>query len=274
MPTPSAQMQGRIGLLAGSGEIPVYFARKAAESGLRLVSIAFSNEIDEHLKPFVEKNYCIGVWKSDKILQTLKRENIGHLLMLGKVDKRIIFKPQMPDMRAIKFLKRLATHKDKAVLDGVIREFEKEGITVLSQREYLRELFPEKGVLTRNQPSLQEMEDVEYGISIARQMADLEIGQTVVVKNKMVVAVEAAEGTDLALERGCELAGEKAVGVKVSRTDQDFRYDCPGVGRRTAEILIQKEASVLAIEAERVMVIDLPELIELADQKKLAIVAV
>ena len=177
METSSAQMQGRIGLIAGAGEIPVYFARKAVESGLRLVSIAFSNDTDEHLRPFVEKNYCIGIWKSEKIFQTLKRENVDHLLMLGKVDKRIIFKPQIPDLRAIKFLKRLATHEDKTVLDGVIRELEQEGITVLSQRDYLKELFPKKGLLTRHRPSTHEMEDVEYGFSIARKMADLEIGQ-------------------------------------------------------------------------------------------------
>lgn len=264
----------RIGLLAGAGDIPIYFARKASENGIRLVSIAFSDEIDAGLKPYVEKHFSIGIGRMSKILRTLKQENIQGLLMLGKVEKSIIFKPQLFDMRALKTMKRLATHEDKSLLHGVIAELEKEGITVLDQKDFLKELFPQKGVLTKRKPSKQEMQDVEFGFHIARKLADMEIGQTLIVKNKTVVATEAAEGTDQAIQRGCELAKGKCAAIKVSRTNQDYRWDIPGVGKKTVELLIQGKASVLAIEAGRVMVMDLPEVLKTANKAGLSIVAI
>ena len=274
MVSTSAKRQEHIGLIAGTGEIPIYFARQAAEKGIRFVAIAFSDDIEKALRPYTEKSYSIGVWKSETILQTLKRENVTSLLMLGKVDKRIVFKPQFPEMRSIRFLKRMFNRDDKSLLEGILLELEEEGILTLSQRDYLPELFPEKGVLTRNQPSEEEMKDVEYGFSLARKMADMEIGQTVVVKNKTAIAIEAVEGTDCALARGCKLSDGQCVAVKVSRTQQDFRFDCPGVGVKTIETLAKGGASVLAIEAGRIMVIGLNEAIEKADKEKISIVAV
>lgn len=264
----------RIGLLAGAGGIPVYFARKASANGIRLVSIAFSDEIDAGLKPYVEKHFSIGIGRMNKILRTLKQENIQDLLMLGKVEKSVVLKPQFFDTSVLKILKRLATHEDKSLLDWVIAEFEKAGITVLDQKDFLKELFPQKGVLTRRKPSKQEMQDIEFGFHIAKKLADMEIGQTLIVKNKTVVATEAAEGTDQAIQRGCELAGSKCAAIKVSRTNQDYRWDIPGVGKKTVELLIQGKASVLAIEAGRVMIMDLPEVLKTADKAGLSIVAV
>ena len=120
----------RIGLLAGAGEIPVYFARKAKENGIELVSIAFSDDIDSNLMPFVDKHYSIGLGQSGKIFETFKKESVRGILMLGKVDKSIIFKPQLFDLRSLKALKRLTTQEDKSLLNGVIEEMEKEGFDV------------------------------------------------------------------------------------------------------------------------------------------------
>jgi len=264
----------RIGLLAGAGDIPVYFARRARENGVQLVSIAFSDAIDADLRPFVERHYSIGVGQSGKILDTLKKENVEGVLMLGKIEKKILFKPQLFDLRALKALKRLLTHEDKSVLSGVIVELQKEGFTVLSQMEFLKELFPEPGVLTRRKPSRQEDEDIRFALPIAKKLADMEIGQTLLVKNKTVVAVESAEGTDQTIQRGCALAKGKCVAVKVSRTDQDYRYDTPGIGKNTVELLVQGGASVLAVEAGRVMIVDLPQVVKLADAGGLSLVAV
>lgn len=264
----------RIGLIAGAGEIPVYFARKASENGIRLVSVSFSDEIGSHLQSYVEKNYCIGIGQSDKIFRTLKAEGISDILMLGKVDKSIIFRLQMFDLRSLNFLKRLHNREDKTLLVGVIRELEREGIAVLSQKEYMSELFPAAGVLTRRQPAKQDAEDIEFGMPIARKLADMEIGQTLIVHKKTVVAVEGVEGTDQTIQRGCALSKGKCIAIKVSRTDQDYRYDCPGIGTKTVEQLVQGKASVLAVEAGRVMMIDLPGIIKLADAGGLSIVAV
>lgn len=264
----------RIGLIAGAGDVPVYFARKAFQKGIKLVSIAFSDEIDSTLHPYVEKHYSIGIGQSDKIFRTLKKENITGLLLMGKVEKSMVFQLQMFDLRSLKFLNRIRNRKDKTLMTGIIRECEQEGLTVLDQKEFLSELFPEKGVLTKRKPTPEEWQDVEFGFSIARTMADMEIGQTIVVKNKTVVAVEGVEGTDQTLKRGCDLAGEKCVALKVSRTDQDYRYDAPGIGLKTIEYLTRGKAAVLAVEAQRVMIVDQPRVVELADQAGLSIVAV
>lgn len=264
----------RIGLIAGAGEIPIYFARKASKNGVRLVSIGFTDDIHSQLAPFAEKSYSIGIGKTSKIFNTLKDENIEEVLILGKVDKSVIFRLQMFDMRTLKFLKNLKNKEDKTLMLGVIDEMEKEGFQVLDQREFLREIFPSQGTLSRRRPSKNEMEDIEFGLPIAKKMADMEIGQTVVVYNKTVIAVEAIEGTDRAIERGCALAKGKAVVVKVSRTDQDYRFDSPGIGPKTIEGLAMGGASVLALEAERVMVVDQARLVEMADQAGLSVICV
>ncbi|MFQ5673529.1 MAG: LpxI family protein [Nitrospinales bacterium] len=264
----------RIGLLAGAGDIPVYFARRARARGVQLVSIAFSKDIDASLQPFVDRHYSIGVGQSGKIVDTLKKENVHGVLMLGKIEKSILFKPQLFDLRALKALKRLVTHEDKSVLSGVIVELQKEGFTVLSQMEFLKELFPEPGVLTHRKPSRKEDEDIRFALPIAKKLADMEIGQTLLVRNKTVIAAEAVEGTDQAIQRGCSLAKGKCVAVKVSRTNQDYRYDTPGIGEKTVELLVQGGASVLAVEAGRVMIADLPQVVKRADEGGLSLVAV
>lgn len=264
----------RIGLIAGSGEVPVYFARKISENGGKLVAVGFSDEIAAQLAPYAEKNYSIGVGQAGKIASTLKKEKITDIMIMGKVEKTLIFKLQAFDLQTVKFLASLKTREDKSLMVNVIRLFEEGGFKVLNQREYVREIFPKKGILTRRKPGKKEMEDIEYGFPIARKMADMEIGQTLVVKNKIVVAVEAVEGTDRTLERGCALARNKAVAIKVSRTDQDYRYDSPGVGPDTVRTLAAGGASVLALEAERIMVINQPQVVELANKAGLSIICI
>jgi len=264
----------RIGLLAGTGEVPVYFAEQAAQSGIYIVSVSFSDETHSNLEPLVDKAYSIGLGKTGKIFKTFKDENITDLVMLGKVDKKIIFKPSFFDLRAVKFFKNLISQEDKTLLLGVIKEVEKEGFHVLDQKELLGEVFPGKGVLTGRRPSIKEIEEIKFGLPIAKKLADMEIGQTIVIKNKMVVAVEAVEGTDKALKRGCELSRGKCIAVKVSRTNQDYRYDVPGIGPQTLESLINGGASVLALEAGRVMVVNQLRVVEMANQANMSIVCI
>lgn len=264
----------RIGLLAGNGDVPVYFSEKARENNLRVVLISFSKDIHKKLKPLVDKAYLISLGRTGKIFKTLKDENITDLVMLGKFDKKIIFKPSFFDLRAVKILKDLATQEDKTLLLGVIQELEKEGFHVLDQKELLGKVFPDKGILTKRKPSNKEMEEIEFGLPIAKKLADMEIGQTIVVRNKTVVAVEAVEGTDRTLERGCELSRGRCVAVKVSRTNQDYRYDVPGIGPQTIASLINGGASVIALEAGRVMVVDEPKIVEMANQANISVVCV
>jgi UDP-2,3-diacylglucosamine hydrolase len=264
----------RIGLIAGAGEVPLYFAQKASQNGIKLISIGFSEEIKNCLAPFSEKSYSIGVGQPGKIYETLHQNNVTDLLILGKVDKTVVFKLQKFDLKALQFLKNIMTHEDKVLLLGVIAELEKEGFKVLNQKEFLSEIFPKKGGLSRRVPTRQELEDIEFGLPIARKLADMEIGQTLIVKNKTVVAVEAMEGTDRAIQRGCELAQKNCVVIKVSRTNQDYRYDSPGIGPQTIRMLAEGNAGVLALEAERVMVVEQKKVVALANEAKISVVSV
>lgn len=262
----------KIGLIAGSGEVPIYFARKASQLGIQIISVGFSEEIKNGLTPFSEKSYSIGVGQAGKILETFKKNQVKDLLILGKVDKSIVFKLQKFDLKALKFLKNIVTHEDKVLLLGMIDELNKEGFTVLSQKDFLSDIFPSKGNLTRRAPTKQELADIEFGLPIARKLADMEIGQTLIVKNKTVVAVEALEGTDRAIQRGCELAQGKCVVIKVSRTNQDYRYDSPGIGPQTIRML--SEGSVLALESERVMVVEQEKVLDLANDSQISVTCV
>lgn len=264
----------RIGLIAGAGDIPVYFARKAQARGIQIVSISLTEDIGRRLTPFVEKNYSINIGQVGKMRKTMAGEGVTGLAILGKVEKSMIFRLQMFDLEALKMLRSLKSHQDKSVMTAIIREIEKQGGTVLNQKDLLPELFPPRGVLTRAKPSKKAQEDIEFGLPIVRSMADREIGQTVVVKNRTVIAVEAVEGTDETIKRGCALAQGDCTVIKVSRTDQDYRFDAPGIGPRTVEHLVHGHAAALALEAERVMMIDRERVLDLANKAGLAIVCV
>jgi UDP-2,3-diacylglucosamine hydrolase len=261
------------GLIAGAGEVPLYFAQKAKKAGLKILAIAFTPQIQADLEPFVEKSYCIGVGKLDKIFKTLQKEQVRDLIILGKVDKSVIFRPQLFDLRSLKIITNLKNRGDKVLMEAVIEELDKEGLRLLDQRQFMPEIFPAKGVLTKRQPSEEEMKDVEFGLPIARKLADMEIGQTLVVKNQVVVAVEAVEGTNRAIERGCQLV-QKAVVVKVSRSHQDFRYDSPGVGSETLQGMIDGKASVLALEAGCIMLLEQEKTLAMAEKHHISIICI
>lgn len=263
-----------IGLIAGAGAIPVYFARKAKERGIPLISVSFTEAIGDSLKPYVEKNFCISPVKAGQIFKALEDTHVRDVLILGKVDKAMVFQPQMFDMVSLKIMMSLATNQDKTILVRIIEEVEKRGYTVLNQMDFMQELYPSAGVLTRTRPSKKALADIDTGFPIARYMADQEIGQTLVVKDGTVIAVEAVEGTDNAIARGCELSQGGCTVIKVSRTDQDYRFDSPGIGPKTIEQLIAGNAAVLALEAGRVMIIEQETVIDMADAAGLAIICV
>tara|TARA_B100000315_G_scaffold126052_1_gene115834 strand:- start:24575 stop:25402 length:828 start_codon:yes stop_codon:yes gene_type:complete len=264
----------RIGLIAGTGELPIILAKQATEDNINVVAIALSKDSISSLRPVCNKVFHLGIGQTNKILKTLKNEKIKNVLMIGKVDKKVIFQTKIFDFRSLKILKNMKLKDDKSLMMVVIDELKSEGITCLDQSMFLKKLFPSKGVLTKRKSTKSEWEDIQYGFSIAKEMAQMEIGQTVVVKNKSIVAVEAMEGTDQTIMRGLKIAGKGAVVVKVSRPKQDFRYDIPAVGETTLSMIIKGKAAVLALEAERTLVVNKEKMIELANKYKISIVAV
>jgi len=192
--------------------------------------------------------------------------------MAGGITKGRLFTHLRPDLRALKLLSRMKHVGDDGILRAVAAELEGEGIMIVSPTRYLSELLASEGVLSRRQPTAAEMQDVQFGCMIAREIGKLDIGQCVVVRRQAVLAVEAIDGTDATIRRGGLLAGDKAIVVKVAKPTQDLRFDVPAVGLGTIEVMREVKASVLALEAGKTLLFDREEALQLADQAKIAVI--
>lgn len=265
----------KVGLLAGIGKLPVEFMRAAQSEGYEVVVIAVIPDVEPALAEEADAYYEINVAKLNKILNTLRDEGIKEVTMLGKVTKEILFKGlKMPDMRAIKLLARLRNRKDDTIMLAIVDELAKEGITVADQTIYMKPLMPAPGVLTNKKPTAEQEADIRFGFAVAKQMGGLDIGQTVVVKDMAVMAIEAIEGTDACIRRGGELARSGAVVVKTAKPDQDPRFDVPAVGLRTIESMVAGDCKVLAIEAGRTIFVEQEDVLRVAAKKGIVICAV
>jgi len=264
----------RLGLIAGSGDLPILLADEAKSKGLDVISIAFTEESAKSLKPFSAVVYKYGIGEAGKILKSLKNERVKDVAMVGKVEKRLLFQNLKFDLKAIKILSRLRNKNDDTIMLAIINELEKEGMKVLDQFLFLKRLFPSKGNLTKYKPDKRENSDIEYGFTIAKEIAGLDIGQTVVIKDKTILAVEAIEGTDETIKRGCSLCKRGAVVVKVAKPNQDPRFDVPTIGIRTIETIIEGKASAITIEADKTMVVNIDKVINMAEENGVSITAV
>lgn len=266
---------GKVGLLAGIGKLPVEFMRAAHQLGHQVIVIAVVSDVEKELAEEADVYYEINVAKLDKIIKTLKKNGVNKVTMLGKVTKEILFKGlKFPDLRAIKLLAHLHNRKDDTIMLAIVRELEKDDIEVVDQTLYLKPLMPGPGVFSKRQPTAAEEEDIRFGFATAKAMGGMDIGQTVVVKNKAVMAVEAIEGTDACIRRGGALGREHSVVVKVAKPNQDPRFDVPAVGCQTLRSMLESKCNVLAIEAGRTLFVEQEEVLKLADQHKICICAV
>lgn len=264
----------RIGLIAGVGRLPVEFARAARGMGIAVVAVAVVSGVDPELAGAADEFYEIHVGELDVIMTTLKNEGVEQITLLGKVTKELMFSgAAKADRRAQMLLAGLKDYSDDTIMLAFVREFAAEGITVLDQTALLRTLMPAPGVLTDRQPTEQEKADMEFGFRMAKEIGRLDIGQTVVVKNRAVMAVEAIEGTDVCIRRGGLLAGRDAVVVKVAKPKQDLRFDVPGVGPDTIKALIETGGSALAFEAGGTLLVERDKIIALANEHNITIVS-
>lgn len=263
----------QIGIIAGSGELPEIIARDAKDRGYEVIIMALEDLASPALKDLSDHIQWINVGKIGSLIAALKDSGISEVIMAGKVPKSIIYKSKVaPDLRAIKLLFSLKDKSDDSILNAFSKELANEGITVINTAAFSPRLLTPSGVLTRNAPSKEEWYDIEFGWRIAKAIGDLDIGQTVVIKGQAVMAVEAIEGTDETIRRGCKWAGDGAVVVKVSKPQQDMRLDVPVVGPSTLQTMIDARARVLAIEAERSIIIKRDNLIKEAEDSGISIV--
>jgi UDP-2,3-diacylglucosamine hydrolase len=262
-----------VGLVAGEGELPVILAREIHAHGFEVVAIALSEPIAQQLQPIVQRLYCFGAGQANKIIAALQREGVHDLVMIGKVSKAVLFHRWRFDSRAWRILRRASSFQDDALLVEIVREFESEGIHVVEPSRFLPDFCPQGGVLTRRRPTGREWQDIDYGFNAARSIGKLGIGQTIVVKHGAILAVEGMEGTDEAIARGCRLAHAGAVVVKVSRPGQDLRLDLPTVGLRTLAVMREGQATVLAIEAGKTVVMGGEAFARTAEDAGISVVA-
>lgn len=265
----------KIGLIAGIGNLPVEFMRAAHQTGHEVVVIAVVPDVSPALEAEADSYYAINVAKLNKIIQTMKKENVSKVTLIGKVTKEILFKGlKFPDLRMLKALAALRNRKDDTIMLTVVDELAKDGIEVVDQTLYLKPLMPQQGVLTRRRPTSKEEDDIRFGFVTAKAIGGMDIGQTVVVKHQAVMAVEAIEGTDACVRRGGALGRSEAVVVKVAKPNQDPRFDVPAVGLTTLQSMIESGCTVLAMEAGRTLFVEQQAVLDLANSHNICICAV
>jgi len=263
----------KIGLIAGNGAFPLAFARAAREKGMLVVAVAHEGETLPELADLVNGIFWVKVGQLGKIIAVFKEQGIHDVLMAGGIKKTRLFKGGMPDLRGAALLAKMLYKKDDSILRAVAAELESEGITVRESTLLLDNLLAAPGVLTRRKPSRDERLDIQYGWQLAKEIGRLDIGQTVVVKDQAVLAVEAIEGTDEAIRRGGALCGQGAVVVKTCKPQQDLRFDLPAIGSLTISTMEQVKASCLAIEAGKTIIIEREQVVQEADRAGITIVA-
>lgn len=256
----------RIGIIAGSGALPIQIARDANHQGYEVFVIALEDIADKSIEDVSNKTFWINIGRIGKIIGTLKDNNIDKVIIAGKVQKTLLYKSRItPDLRAIKILFSLKERTDDAILNAFSNELKSEGIDIIETAAFSPNLITPEGILTKSHPIKEELKDIGFGWRIAKEIGRLDIGQTVVVKGGAVMAVEAIEGTDEAIIRGGKLGGEGTVVVKVSKPHQDMRLDVPTVGLNTLESMIEVKARVLAIEAGKTIIVDRERFIQTAN---------
>lgn len=263
-----------LGMIAGAGELPSLIARRAYTEGTPLPTVALSAQVATDLKPSCPILAQYGPGQFTKVVRFFQQHQVQQLVMVGKVEKRFLFENPRLDWRVVRELSRMRDFQDVTILHAIIDAFAREGLEVVAQTHLLGHLLTPEGILGQYRPSTRAWEDIHYGFARAKQLAALDIGQTIVVRRQTVLAAEALEGTDATIQRGCQQGGRGAVVVKVSRPQQDMRFDIPAVGLQTLQGVRDGRAAVLAVEAGTTLMLRQPELVALADAHRIALVGI
>ena len=269
-----ASSAGRWGLIAGNGRFPFLVLEGARSQGIEMAVIAIREEAAPELEQAARRLHWVSLGELSRTIELLHEEGVTRAVMAGQVKHNKIFSSIKPDWRLAKLLLTLPLKNTDSLIGAVARVLESEGIELVDSTAFLGPLVPAPGVLTRRAPDAEEAADIAYGRQIARQIAGLDLGQTVVVRDRACVAIEAMEGTDETIERAARITGgARLVVVKVSKPDQDMRFDVPVVGLPTIEVMKRSNATALAIDAEKTLLFDRERLIEMADAAGIAIEA-
>ncbi len=261
-------------MIAGNGDFPFLVLEGARSRGIDMAVIAIREEASPALERATKRLHWVSLGELSRTISLLHEEGVKRAVMAGQVKHNKIFSSIRPDWRLAKLLFSLPSKNTDSLIGAVARVLEDEGIELVDSTRFLGPLLPAPGVLTRRAPTEDESADIEYGRQIARQIAGLDLGQTVVIRDRACVAIEAMEGTDETIERAARITGgQRLVVVKVSKPKQDMRFDVPVVGLKTIEVMRTSNATALAIDAGRTLLFDRDALIAKADEAGIAIQA-
>lgn len=263
------------GLIAGSGRFPFLVLEGARSQGIEMAVIAIREEASPELERAARRFHWVSLGELSKAIELLRKEGVQQAVMAGQVKHNKIFSAIRPDWRLAELLFSLPKKNTDALIGAVAKVLADEGIHLVDSTAFLKPLVPEPGVLTRRAPDSREAADISYGLGVARLIAAMDIGQTVIISDCACIAVEAMEGTDEAIARAARLAaGKPLVVIKVSKPSQDMRFDVPVIGLPTIEQMRQSGATALAVDAGKTLFFDRTRLIEVADAAGIAIEAV
>ncbi|MCX7872531.1 MAG: UDP-2,3-diacylglucosamine diphosphatase LpxI [Verrucomicrobiae bacterium] len=265
-----------LGIIAGNRTLPLTFARLARSAGVkRLIAAAFENETSPELASLVDDIVWMRVGQLGKLIDTFKDRGIKKCVMVGQIAPKNLFDLR-PDMRAMMLLMRLKEKNAHTIFGAIADELKKEGIELIEATPWLKPIIPSDGFLVGRRLSDEQTEDVRFGYRIAKAVSRLDIGQSVVVKDGVVLAVEAFEGTDACLIRGGSLAAEKggAIAIKVAKENHDMRFDIPCIGLTTIRTCIENKFAALAIESNRTLILDYDDVIETVKKNKFTLLTI
>jgi hypothetical protein len=262
-----------LGLIAGKGRFPFLVTEEAKREGYRVVCCGIAQEAEAGLQEAADAYQEIKLGELKRLRDFFKREGVSEAIMAGKVEKVRIFQGQVrPDLEMAKVLLRTRDFKDDSLLGAIANYLSSQGIELQDSTRFLKRSLPGPGVLGKERPSKEVREELNFGWEIAKRLAALDIGQTVVVKRKAVLALEAIEGTDETILRGGRLGQGGVTVVKVAKPNQDFRFDVPAVGLGTLERLREAKARALGFEAGKTLFVDRDQVVKLADRSGIALV--
>jgi DUF1009 family protein len=268
---PPAAGGGPLGLIAGNGRFPFLVADAARRQGRRVVAVAIREETFPDLEGSVDAMTWVSLGQLGRCIDALKSEGVREAVMAGQVKHIQIFSDVVPDLKMMGLLARLAVKNTDSLIGAVADVLSREGIRLLASTELLKEHMATPGAMTRRKPSKEERQDIDYGRQVARTLAGMDLGQTVVIKHRAAVALEAMEGTDEVIRRAARLAGPGTTVVKVAKPRQDMRFDVPVVGAGTLDVMREAGSRVLALEAGRTLLLEKAAFLGAAEEAGIAV---
>ena len=267
------ELTSPIGIVAGNGRFPLEIAENARARGLSVISVAIKDEADPRIEELSERCTWVRLGQLGKLVKSLANAGVHQVAFAGGV-KRVNFVTGFSmDWRAIKMLSKLKSFNDDSILRGIIGEIESSGMQVIAASTLLDKSVPKPGIITRRHLTQSERDDARIGWEAARAIGNLDIGQSVIVRNKTVIAVEAVEGTDATIMRAGDVRGDGGVLIKLAKSIQDLRIDLPAVGVKTIELMHQNRLTALVIEAGRSIMLEPQEVLQKAQSCDIAIYA-